>query len=312
MPCTVFFCARCAFIHAIYPAAPPWRVYPQVVYFAFQIVKEVLRTALDLEEVRSEEVLRLLETRVWPAVAYAEGAVGTLARAVFVRVVLFLERRVSGRRRAGTIARTRARLDARLQEVVRAANWRERVRRAANVTSWVLQGLVDSPEVAAEVARYEARGRTGEEGPWAAAAAEGARHRRGAVAAALREARDVVGLELLHLSADDAPAGHVEALLRAGAARLSRRLTGSMKRAVSAGGLSSSAAGGVATKGEADEAEAEEDDGGDEIGGLGEEKSSKDGDSDSSWADEILVRPSADDRSWRASPAHLSPRRCDS
>lgn len=43
------------------------------------------------------------------------------------------------------------------QEIVRAANWRERVRRATNCTNWVLQGLVKTPELAVRVAKYEVR-----------------------------------------------------------------------------------------------------------------------------------------------------------
>jgi hypothetical protein len=45
-----------------------------VAYFVFQIAKEVVRNALDLEEIEMDEVLRLLENRVWPIVAYMDGA----------------------------------------------------------------------------------------------------------------------------------------------------------------------------------------------------------------------------------------------
>lgn len=44
----------------------------------------------------------------------------------------------------------------------------ERLRRALHVTAWVLNGLVTTDELAREVARYEARGRTGGEATWRA------------------------------------------------------------------------------------------------------------------------------------------------
>jgi hypothetical protein len=87
------------------------------------------------------------------------GRAGRVAKFLFVRLVLFMERRVSRRWRGGGIQRTRDRLDAKLQQTVRAANWRERLRRSTNVLSWVMQGLVTTPEIAAAVARYEARPR---------------------------------------------------------------------------------------------------------------------------------------------------------
>lgn len=130
-----------------------------VTYFVFNILVEVVRTTLDLEEIHRAEVLRLLESRVWPEVAYMPGRAGRVAKFLFVRLVLFMERRVSRRWRGGGLKRTRDRLDAKLQTVVRAANWRERLRRSTNVCSWVMQGLITTPEIAAEVARYEARAR---------------------------------------------------------------------------------------------------------------------------------------------------------
>lgn len=66
-----------------------------------------------------------------------------------------MERRVTKRWRGGSVRKTLSRLEARLQEMVCAANWRERLRRSAMVTSWVMQGLVQTPEVAMMVAAYE-------------------------------------------------------------------------------------------------------------------------------------------------------------
>lgn len=128
-----------------------------VAYFIFQIASEAVRTELDLEQIHRVEVLRLLETRAWPEVAYMEGRAGEVANYLFVRLVMLMERYVGHSWRGGSVRRTRDHLDATLQEVVRAANWRERLRRTTNVVSWVLQGLIVTPELAAAVARYEAR-----------------------------------------------------------------------------------------------------------------------------------------------------------
>lgn len=47
-----------------------------VAYFVYRIVVEVIRTTLDLEVIHRAEVLRLLESRFWPEVAYLPGARG--------------------------------------------------------------------------------------------------------------------------------------------------------------------------------------------------------------------------------------------
>lgn len=129
----------------------------------FQIAVEVIKTLFNLDGMDKAELLRFLERSIWPKVAYLEGRVGAVAQWVFVRLVLYIERKS---RRGTSLKRTKKRLENKLQEMVRAANWRERTRRAGNVTHWVLQGLVTTPELAKDVARYESRGRTGEEQLW--------------------------------------------------------------------------------------------------------------------------------------------------
>lgn len=89
------------------------------------------------------------------ATRHHKGPLGGLARWVFVRVLWYVEQRAV--RRGVSLKRTQRRLDEKLQEIIRAANCQERLRRATHVTDWVLQGLVVSREVAQEICDYEAR-----------------------------------------------------------------------------------------------------------------------------------------------------------
>lgn len=148
-----------------------------VAYFFLNIIAEVLRTFLDLEDLHREEVLRLLEGRLWPVVAFMTGRSGMVAKYVFLRIVLLMEKRVSRKWRGGSLKKTRERLDAKLNEMVRTANWRERLRRSTNVTNWVMQGLVQTPEIAAMVAEYEARGRVSVDPLWQEIVNESQTHR---------------------------------------------------------------------------------------------------------------------------------------
>lgn len=166
-----------------------------VCYFVVNIASEVFRTTLDLEEIHREEILHLLETKAWPAVAYAKGRAGAAAKYVFLRLVLVMEKRVTRRWAAGSLARTRARLDATLHEVVRTANWRERLRRSTNVTNWVLLGLVQTLEVAQLVADYEGRGRSALDPLWEDIVAESQAH-RAAMQQALIRAKDAEGVRI--------------------------------------------------------------------------------------------------------------------
>lgn len=158
-------------------------------YFVLQIVAEVVRTLFDLEGMDKAEVLRFLERKPWPKVAYLDGRVGAVAQWVFVRLVLYVERMS---RRGAQLKRTKKRLDDKLQEMVRAANWRERLRRAENVVAWTLQGIITTPELAKRVAEYESRGRTGDEPLWLEVVAASQSHEpaaKRALEAAAAEAR---------------------------------------------------------------------------------------------------------------------------
>lgn len=138
----------------------------------------------------SEHLLRYLERRVWPRLAYSRARGAAAARWLFLRVFWAVQRDVLATRRReaaallrasnakgaaaaqqvakfkllaveararATLRATRERLWGGLGRLIAAENRVERLRRAANVADWALQGLVNSPAVAREVARYEAR-----------------------------------------------------------------------------------------------------------------------------------------------------------
>lgn len=128
-----------------------------VAYFALNVLAEILRRFLDLDDLHREEVLRLLESRAWPVVAFMTGRSGAVVKGIFLRIVLLVEKRVARKLRAGSLRKTKERLDAMLNETVRTANWRERLRRTTNVANWAMQGLIQTPEVAEMVADYEVR-----------------------------------------------------------------------------------------------------------------------------------------------------------
>lgn len=249
-------------------------------HFVVHISQELLRAFLDLDELHTAEILRLMESRVWPVVAYTGGMWGHVAKGLFLRIVLFLERKLTGRWRAGSLMKTRDRLDAQLNETVRAANWRERLRRATSVANWVLQGLVDTDELAAEVAAYEARGRYGDEEVWREIVEASVQHRAEAEAA-LQSVGDTVGLELRMAKDGNAAV----AALRVTAAQISRRITGKHR----GGGY-----------GEEEEEDDPKSAGGaagyDDDGGAGQQYSK----AAASW---LAARPSADDASWHAPEA---------
>lgn len=112
---------------------------------------------------------------MWPRLAYSDGACSGFARWVFVRAVWYVQRSVPGRERL-SLGRTRERLEEGLRELIIQENAAERLRRAVNMTNWILQGLVTTPALAREVAEYERRGRTGEEEEWREIVAESAAH----------------------------------------------------------------------------------------------------------------------------------------
>lgn len=146
-----------------------------VAYFVTQIIKEWIRSAMGLDELTSAQILRYLEDTAWPKIAYLPaGPAGGVTRWLFVRAVWFVERRAT--RRGVALKRTHRRLDEKLQEIIRAANAQERVRRAAKVVDWAMQGLIVSPAVAQKVCDYEARGRTVRDPLWEPLLAESALH----------------------------------------------------------------------------------------------------------------------------------------
>lgn len=73
-----------------------------------------------------------------------------------MRLIWYVQRKVEGRRGLSLRA-TQERLHNELRDLVIAENAMERLRRAANVTNWVLQGLVTTPALAKRVASYEVR-----------------------------------------------------------------------------------------------------------------------------------------------------------
>lgn len=73
-----------------------------------------------------------------------------------LRVAWLLERRVPGGKPTSLEA-TEARLQAMVGGVILRRNKEERLRRAANVTSWVVNGLITKEELATEAAAYEVR-----------------------------------------------------------------------------------------------------------------------------------------------------------
>lgn len=98
------------------------------------------------------------------------GRVPKARRWLFVRLVWLLERHASGGVLSSrtTLGHARARLLREAPWVVLRQNADERLRRALHVAAWVVGGLVTTDELAREVARYEARGRTGGEREWQA------------------------------------------------------------------------------------------------------------------------------------------------
>lgn len=103
----------------------------------------------------------------WP-LSWAAGLRGVIARWVVLRSVWFIDlhtpegpvRLYSARwwrRLFPPLRETRSRLDAGLERMILEANYCERLRRAANVTNWVLMGLVSTRQRAQSVASYEVR-----------------------------------------------------------------------------------------------------------------------------------------------------------
>lgn len=113
-------------------------------------------------QIHTRNVREQIEDRIWPIVAHMpKGMVASFSYGLVIRILWLLERREGRRRKAPaanlTLRRTEERLEEKLQALVRAANWRERLRRSTNVARWVVQGLVSTPELAAAVAKYEVR-----------------------------------------------------------------------------------------------------------------------------------------------------------
>lgn len=90
-------------------------------------------------------------------------------RKLALHAMWLLERRASpGGLLFSTVSlhHTEARLMRGAPATILRQNAEERLRRAVNVTAWVLNGLVSTEELARQVARYEQRGRTGQERAW--------------------------------------------------------------------------------------------------------------------------------------------------
>lgn len=94
-----------------------------------------------------------------PSVQLAAGGWIGLKRWLALHFMWLLDRRLAGGVVFSSVplSATEARLRLALREIVIKQNRDERLRRAANVTAWVVNGLVATEEMAAEVARYEVR-----------------------------------------------------------------------------------------------------------------------------------------------------------
>lgn len=87
------------------------------------------------------------------------GGLKRIRRYFVLRFVWILERRLTGGVLFSTVSleKVQQRLNVALRLNTPEQNHDERLRRAANVTTWVLNGLITTEEIAVKVAAYEAR-----------------------------------------------------------------------------------------------------------------------------------------------------------
>lgn len=96
----------------------------------------------------------------FPRTAAAGGSIGAFQYWLTLRVMWLLERRITGGLFSSvlTLEAAEARLKSALCGTLLQLNYDERLRRAANVTAWVINGLVTTDALAKQVAQYEVRG----------------------------------------------------------------------------------------------------------------------------------------------------------